>query len=306
MADPIILTLLGTLAGAGTGALGWLLNQNPATGPKATNVNQDYKNNPIWQQIMGMMGGTREGQNEMMGGMKSSLSDMSGFLANAVSSSKAYDPNAFWKDFMAAQPEMQGLISGPTGSFKSAAQANLADFVKEATAGTASELSGMGSLYSGALGSIAGQKIGSEAGKYNTQLAQLESGMLSNLYGLAMPAFSRGREFQTQNLVNTYLSGAQSQLGAANTYLGGANMYANQLASMLGIGADLSAPVYVTQPGLGDALMGGLGAGMNFGSGLGMLGGQGQKQQQQTMAPWLQQYLMQNPLTFGAMPYYAQ
>lgn len=231
--------------GAGIGGLSWLLNQIPGLGPSTKNINTDYANNPIWQQLFGA-NGEYAAKNK---GMES-------FLSNAVSSAKAYDPNAFWKDFMAAQPEMQALISGPTDSFKSASMANLKDFADVATSETASNLSGMGSLYSGALGSIAGQKIGAEAGKSSTELAQLQASLLSQLFGGALSGFSSGEQFKTQTSVNTYLQGA--------------NTYSQQLMTMLGIGSDLSAPVYQQQPGLADSLMGGLGLGLQGYAALGM------------------------------------
>jgi hypothetical protein len=277
MADPISMLLLSTLIGGGAGLGKWLLDKIPGLGPGAENVNTDYANNPIYKMLFGEGGGYADAQGGMdtqMGGMESSLANMQSFLANAVSSSKAYDPNAFWKDFMAAQPDMQALISGPTGSFKAASEANLSDFVKQATSETASELSGMGALYSGALGDISGQKIGKEAGKSNTELAQLQASLMSQLWGSAIPQFSGNRQFQTQNLVNTYMGGAQTSLGAANTYQGAADMYSQQLMQMLGIGADLSSPLYVQTPGLGDSIMQGLGLGSSFGSALGMIPGQ--------------------------------
>lgn len=288
MADFLIPLLLGGGLGAGS----WLLNQIPGLGPKTTNVNTDYTNNPIWQQMFGSGGGYANAQTGMadylakMGGsfgkMDTSLGDMSSFIANAVSTAKSYDPNAFWKDFMAAQPEMQSLISGPTGSFKAASEANLADFVKEATSGTASELSGMGALYSGAMPAIAGQKIGAEAGKSATDLASLQASLMSQLWGSMLPQFSGNEQFASSNLVNTYLGGASSSLGAANaygsqanTYLGGANTYASQMATMLGLGGDLSSPLYVQSPGFADSLMSGLGLGLQGASAWGMLGGKG-------------------------------
>jgi hypothetical protein len=268
--------LLPLLLGAGTGIGSWLLNKIPGLGPSAQNVNpeSEFSKNPIYQMLFGAGGqaaGAQANQAAMMGGMGQSLGDMQSFLRNAVSTSQAYDPNAFWKDFMAAQPEMQALISGPTGSFKSAAESNLSDFVKQATAETGQEMSQMGSLYSGAMGSITGTKIGQEAKKAGTDLASLQAGLMSQMWGSALPQFSAGRQFQTSNLVNTYLQGGQMNLGAAGVYQGAAGMYGNQLMQMLGIGADLSSPVYVQQPGIGDALMQGLGFGLQGGAVMGML-----------------------------------
>lgn len=261
--------LLPLLLGGGIGAGSYLLNLIPGLGPSVKNVNTDYTNNPIWQQLFG----SGKGYDTASKGMES-------FLSNAVSTSQAYDPNAFWRDFMAAQPEMQGLISGPTASFKTASEANLADFVKQATSETASELSGMGALYSGALGNITGQKIGAEAGKSGTALAQLQASLMSQLWGSALPGFAQGEQFKTSNLVNTYLSGAGT--------------YSQQLMQMLGIGSDLSMPSYVQTPGLADSIMSGLGLGLQGASAIGMLGGGGTKAEKKTtktsynpMAPWL-------------------
>jgi len=265
--------LLPLLIGGGIGAGSYLLNQIPGLGPSAKNVNTDYTNNPIWQQLFGS-GKQYENTNK---GMES-------FLANAVSTSKAYDPNAFWRDFMAAQPEMQALISGPTGSFKAASEANLADFVKQATSETSSELSGMGALYSGALGEIAGQKIGKEAGKSATDLASLQASLMSQLWGSALPGFASGEQFKTSNLVNTYLSGAST--------------YSQQLMQMLGIGSDLSMPSYVQQPGLADSIMSGLGLGLQGAASIGMLGGSGTKPEKKKTS------YTSPTIQVGAMPSY--
>lgn len=229
--------LLSLGIGAGGGGLSWLLNQIPGLGPSSKNVNTDYVNNPIWQQLFGSGG-------QYAGTQKS----MESFLANAVAGAKAYDPNAFWKDFLAAQPEMQGIVSGATGSLKAAQQENLSNFIKQAVSETGQELSGMGALYSGAMGSLAGAKIGSEAGKYNTELASLQAQMLNSLYGNTLSGFQGGEQFRTSSLLNTYLSGA--------------NTYSQQMMQMLGIGSDLSAPVYQQTPGLADSIMGGLGLGL--------------------------------------------
>jgi hypothetical protein len=226
------------------------------------NVNEDYEKNPFYQMLFGSGGQYAN----LQGNQDASMRAMQSFLMNAITSAQAYDPNAFWKDFMAAQPGMQELISGPAGSFKSASEANLADFVKQATSETASELSGMGSLYSGALGEIAGGKIGKEAGKSSTELAQLQASLMSQLWGSALPQFAGGRQFQTQNLVNAYL-------GGANTELGGAQMYASQLANMLGIGADMATPVFKANRGALDYLAQALGLGLQGVGAFGMLGG---------------------------------
>jgi len=260
MADPFTMLLL-TLAGGGLGAANWGLNQIPGLGPTTKNVNTAYKDNPIWQQMFGEDGLKAQAKK----GMESSFTSMESWLQNALTTSLAYDPNAFWKDFMAAQPEMQSLISGGTDSFKSAAQANLADFAKTATAETASEMSGMGSLYSGAFGDIVGSKVGKESAKAGTDLASLQAGLMSQLWGSALPQFSGNRQFQTSNLVNTYMGGAQTYQGAGNTY-------SQQLMQMLGIGADLSTPIYQQTPGLADMIMQGLGLGLQGAGAYGTMG----------------------------------
>jgi hypothetical protein len=244
--------LASLLIGGGGGALSWLLNQIPGLGPKTSNINQDYVNNPIWQQLFGAGGG--------YGKTDSSMQSM---LGNAITAGNAYDPTAFWKDFMAAQPGMQDIVSGATGSVKAAQEANLSDFIKQAVADTGQEMSGMGALYSGAMGNIAGQKIGAEAGKSSTDLATLQAQMLSSLMGQSMSGFQSGEQFKTSSQIQTYL--------------GGANMYNQQLMQMLGIGADLSSPVYQTQPGLADSIMGGLGLGLQGMAASAMAGGGGKK-----------------------------
>ena len=216
------------LLGAAAGGLGSLLGGNGLQG-KNKNINQDYVNNPIYQQMFG------SGK-----GYEGASSQMNALINGAMN----FDPNAFWKDFMGAQGDVQGLISGPTGSVKSGMDLNLANFTKQAMADTGQELSGMGALYSGALGNIGGQKVGAEAGKSAVDLSQLQAQMYNSLWGQMLPQFSSNRQMVPQ---------LQMQ---------GAGLYNSQMNNMLGLGADLSSPMYQYQPGIMDSMMSGLGLGM--------------------------------------------
>jgi hypothetical protein len=222
--DPLTLLLLmggGAIlggAGAAAGGADWM--------GKNANINTDYMNNPIYKMLFG--------------GGQGSLD-----LNSIISSGLNYDPTQAWRDFMGAQPEMQQILSGQTGSIKSGMLANLQDFIKEATASTGSELSGMGNLYAGALGDIVGAKVGKEAARSNVDL----SSIIANLYGTLAP-----------NVLSTF---AQGRMGKAQNALGfGGNM--------LGLGADLSSPVYQYQPGILDYVLQGAGLGLNAGSAFGM------------------------------------
>lgn len=216
------------LLGAAAGGLGSLFGGSGWQGSNE-NINQDYVNNPIWQQMFG------KGK-----GFENSSASMNALINGAMN----YDPNAFWKDFMGAQGDVQGLISGPTGSVKAGMDLNLANFTKQAMADTGQELSGMGSLYSGALGSIGGQKVGAEAGKSAVELSQLQAQMYNSLWGQMLPQFSQNRQMVPQ---------LQMQ---------GAGLYNSQMNNMLGLGADLSSPMYQYKPGIMDSMMSGLGLGM--------------------------------------------
>lgn len=260
MADPITMMLLPLLGAAGGGLIGGIgsaIGGNGWNGSYA-NINTGYEDNPVYQALMSQYGNANAG-------FASAGANMSNLLNQGIGASRQYDPTAFWKDFMAAQPELQGLISGQTGSVKNAMMTNLADFTKEAVAGAGSEMSGLGSLYSGAFGDIVGQRVGAEAAKSNVDLSTLLANLYGSLGGNLMGQFAGGRQFQTQNLVNALMSGA-------GLYGSQQGTYGSLMGSMLGSAADLASPLYEYQPGILDSIMSGLGLGANLGSSIGMLG----------------------------------
>jgi len=240
--DPLTLLLLGGLGGGLLGGIGSALGGNSWNG-QYTNLNKDYAKNPTYQWMMGSGG---------LGDVSSA--GMNSMLAKAGS----YDPTAFFKDFMSATPSLSSLISGPTGSVKSAMEDNLDAFVKKATSEAGSSLSGMGTLYSGALGDIIGKNIGTQVAQSNVDLSSLYANLFGNM---------------SNTLMGNLASGRQAQMSGN---LQGAGIYGNLLNSILGTSADMSAPMYTYQPGIMDAIMQGAGLGMQGGSGIGMLG-QGNK-----------------------------
>jgi hypothetical protein len=249
MGTAALIALIATLAGGAAAGAGAAAGGASFLGGNQ-NVNTEYANNPIYQQMFGSGGGYANAQGQM-----------SSLLNQAITTGQNYDPNAFWKDFMGAQPELQNLISGPTSSIKAAQEANLADFSKTAVANTAQEMSGMGSLYSGAFGDIVGQTVGKEASKAGVDLASLQANMYNSMWGNMIPQFSQNRQFQTSNVMNAMLQGSQN--------------YGNMAQTMLGLGADMSTPMYEYQPGVMDYIMKGMGLGGSIGGGLGSLFGGG-------------------------------
>jgi len=226
--DPFTLMLL---MGAGGGLLGGLGSAMGGAGwnGKNANINQDYVNNPIYKMLFG--------------GGEGSLD-----LNSIIQSGLNFDPTQAWRDFMGAQPDMQKILSGETGSIKSGMLSNLQDFIKEASSSTGQELSGFGGLYSGALGDIIGSKVGKEAAKSNVDLSSIIANLYGNLAPNVLGSFTQGRLGKAQNALSF-----------------GSNA--------LGIGADLSSPMYQYQPGIMDSILQGAGVGLNAASAFGMMGG---------------------------------
>lgn len=251
MGDALLLSLLGPLLGGALGGLGAAAGGKSWNGT-TENINTDYANNPIYQLLMKSGGMLDQAGAGMSAGMNA-----------ATAAANGYDPTAFWKDFMSAAPGLSSLLTGATGSVKSAMESNLADFTKQAVSQAGSNLAGMGSLYSGALGDIVGTNVGKQAAQSNVDLSTLLANMYSPLGGQMLGGFSSGRQAQANY-------GIQAGLGNAGLWHG-------LLNQGLGIGADLSSPVYQYQPGIMDAIMQGAGLGSSFASGLGMLGGGGNR-----------------------------
>jgi hypothetical protein len=252
--DPILLALLLTVGGGVAGGLAGAASGASATGSNE-NINTAYKDNPIYKMLFGEGGKYAQWEGQ--------FSDMlSGALKQGNAAAAAYDPTAAWKDFLSASPELMNLISGSTGSVKSALESNLADFTKTAVSEAGSNMSGMGSLYSGALGDIIGKNVGAEAAKSNVELSTL----LTNLYG------SMGN-----NLLSLFSSNESNKaslgMQAASLGVQGAGLYSGLMGQSLGIGADLSSPVYEYKPGILDYILQGLGVGGNLGGALGQLVG---------------------------------
>jgi hypothetical protein len=247
----LLVPLLGALLGGAVGGIGSAAQGNAWNG-SYENINTGAEDTAGYKNLMDASGNYSDLMNQM-------LTSMTGALGKAESTAQNYDTRGFWKDFMKSIPDIQSMTTDSTSWLRSALESNLSNFTKQAVAESSSDLSGMGNLYSGALGSIIGTKAGEKAGESNTQLASMMSSLFGNLAQSSMSNASA----QSQTKLSSIL---QSLLTGANQYGSLAGTYGSLSAQTLGQAAEMTTPVYEYQQGIWDSIMQGMVLGTNFGS----------------------------------------
>ena len=179
-------------------------------------------------------------------------------LEGATAGITSFDPSGYWKNFMGQAGDLQGLIMGPQGDLQRGLTARAGELATQATQGAASNLAGLGGLYSGATLKAAGDANARAFGDVANTLGQQSLNMYGNLAGQAMGS-ALGAQGQ----------GLQANMGLANLYGG---LYGQGVGGL----AQYGTPTYVQgqSGGTGSMFSGALGGALAGGSipGAGWLG----------------------------------
>ena len=185
-------------------------------------------------------------------GMEGAIAGMSPVTAGNV----GFDPNAYWGNFMGQAGDLQGLVMGPQGDLQRGLTARAGELATQATQGAASNLSGLGSLYSGATLKAAGNANAQAFGDVANTLGQQSLNMYGNLAGQAM-GNSLGAQGQNLSAMQGNQNAAlQAQMANAQNSLGLAGLYGGLYGQGVGGLAQYGTPTFTQKQsgGLGGAL----------------------------------------------------
>jgi hypothetical protein len=176
------------------------------------------------------------------GGLESTLSQLGQQKYNELTlAQQAQRPEAYWDLFMSQAPQLQGLIAGAQSPLEQALTERAQRLSSEATKAVASNLSGLGALYSGA--TIEGaSKAASEAfSDVASQLGQQQIGIFGSLLA---PTLQAGLTAQ-ENQYNRALQAAEGDRAAQlNALLNQAQLYGNIYGGALQSMAQWGMPTY--------------------------------------------------------------
>jgi len=180
-------------------------------------------------------------------GMEGAIAGMSPVAAQGVS----FNPSSYWGNFMGQAGDLQGLVMGPQGDLQRGLTARAGELATQATQGAASNLAGLGSLYSGATLKAAGNANAQAFGDVANTLGQQSLNMYGNLAGQAMgnalgaqgQGLSAAQGNQNANL--------QAQMANSQNSLGLASLYGGLYGQGVGGLAQYGTPTYTQSGGSG-------------------------------------------------------
>ncbi|MDX9826609.1 MAG: hypothetical protein RBT73_02575 [Spirochaetia bacterium] len=197
-------------------------------------------------------------------GMEGAIAGMSPVTAGNV----GFDPNAYWGNFMGQAGDLQGLVMGPQGDLQRGLTARAGELATQATQGAASNLSGLGSLYSGATLKAAGNANAQAFGDVANTLGQQSLNLYGNLAGQAM-GNSLGAQGQGLSAMQgNQNADLQAQMANQQNSLGLAGLYGGLYGQGVGGLAQYGTPTYVQgqSGGIGSMFSGALGGALAGGS----------------------------------------
>ena len=178
-------------------------------------------------------------------GMEGAIAGMSPVTAGNVN----FDPNAYWGNFMGQAGDLQGLVMGPQGDLQRGLTARAGELATQATQGAASNLSGLGSLYSGATLKAAGNANAQAFGDVANTLGQQSLNLHGNLAGQAM-GNSLGAQGQNLSAMQgNQNADLQAQMANAQNSLGLAGLYGGLYGQGVGGLAQYGTPTYIQNAG---------------------------------------------------------
>jgi len=143
-----------------------------------------------------------------MGGLQNTINQIGSAqsLGNVVA---AQNPQAYWNAFMSQAPQLQGLIQGAQSPLEQGLRERASRLSQEAINNVASNLSGLGSLYSGATLEQASKAASQAFGDVASQLGSQQIGLFGNLAGQALG--QAGSAYQ--DLFRNQLQAASGDIG---------------------------------------------------------------------------------------------
>lgn len=132
---------------------------------------------------------------------------------------------------------LANLAIGQTSPIEQAMNASMRNVTRNTIADVGQELSGMGALYSSALGDIAGQRIGEANAAQAANLATTRAGVAGQLMGQGLGVMGNQANTAQQLAMQGVLGGAQTGLSAAELY---GNMSNTVYGQQLGVESSLA------------------------------------------------------------------
>ena len=161
-------------------------------------------------------------------------------LEGALSGLTAYksDPTAYYNNFMSQASGLADLVSGSQSALQTSLTERAGQLATEATNSAASNLSGLGSLYSGATLGAAADASSKAFADVANQLGTQQINLTGNLWNTAL-----GTAASSQSASDS--ANLQALLGAASGY---GDVYGSALSGLTGLGSSEYLTTQTTSP----------------------------------------------------------